>query len=280
MTRQTGGEAVAPAYSVVSVLRTTTFHLLALGVFWVGVSRAALLVFFASYYVRSLAISLGYHRYFSHRTFETSRAFQALLAFVGSMAGQKGPLTWATSHRSHHETADTCDDPHSPRHGGFFHAHLGWVLRKESLPTSACIAAEFSQAPEILFFNRYPNVGFGFFLIVLLGIGIVLGDVARVMIWGGVLSTLLLLHTTGFINSVLHSLGSRPYGTHDDSRNLLFLLPFAIGENWHNNHHRYPGSANTALLPGQVDPAFVVLSWFSALGLVWNVRSVPQERTS
>jgi len=254
------------------VSRVAAFHLSAFTVLWIGCSRATFVVFVVTFYLRSLALSAGYHRYFAHRSFETSRAFQLLLAIAGSATGQKGPLTWATSHRVHHQNSDGPIDPHSPVHRGWFDAQIGWVLRKNSLSTSPQIESEFAQAPEIVFVNRHYYLGFCAYVGSLCLVGAMLHDMAGVLLWGGVMSTLVLVHTTGLINSTLHTMGGQPHSTGDNSRNLALLLPLALGESWHNNHHRYPSSANTAFRRGQIDPVFLILRGLAALRIVWNLR--------
>lgn len=262
-------------YSTISLLRVATFHLSALAVLWVGYSRLALAVFVLTFYLRHVGLSAGYHRYFSHRAFQTSRALQLLLAAAGTTTGQKGPLSWATSHRAHHEAPDGPRDPHSPLHGGWFHAHLGWLLRENALPTSPQLVREFERFPEILFLNRHYNLGFGAYILGLYALGRGAGGEAtawQLVLWGGVLSTLLLLHTTGLVNSTTHLVGRRTYDTDDNSRDLFLLFPLAIGESWHNSHHRCPWSANTGLRRWQWDPVYWLLRASAKLGLVWNVR--------
>jgi stearoyl-CoA desaturase (delta-9 desaturase) len=262
-------------YSAVSVVRVITFHLCALAVFYVGWSPLALAVFVASFYVRHVALSAGYHRYFSHRSFQCGRLVQFLLALGGTTTGQRGPLSWATSHRTHHETSDTPDDPHSPVHGSWFDAQLGWILRKDALPTSERLQGEFQRFPEIAFLNRHYNLGFGLYIAGLYALGLVGGGAltpGQSVVWGGVLSTLLLLHTTGLINSTTHLVGHRPHDTGDNSRDLPWLFPLAVGESWHNSHHRYPWSANTALHRRTADPVYWILCGAARLGLVWGIK--------
>lgn len=269
------------SYSVISMVRVLLFHASALFVFVVGWSPLALGVFLLSFFVRLFSISGGYHRYFSHRSYKTSRWFQFLLAGIGTTTGQKGPLSWATSHRDHHRYADTPSDPHSPLIYGWFHAHIGWVLTRRALPTSKHILKEYSEYPEIVFLNRFHYLGFTLYLLILFLLGTILNIYFpnlhtsgwQLLVWGGVLSTLFLLHGTCMINSLTHLVGEVDYETEDCSKNLSWLYLFTFGENWHNTHHKYPKSANTGIKRGQIDLIYYMILALEKLGVVWDVQT-------
>ncbi|MFK5923700.1 MAG: acyl-CoA desaturase [Verrucomicrobiota bacterium] len=273
-------DACQDAYSSISVTRVILFHLSSLFVFVVGWSPVALLVFVLTFFVRLFSIAGGYHRYFSHRSFKTSRWFQFVLALVGTTTGQKGPLSWASSHRDHHRYADTPEDPHSPVIHGWFHAHLGWVLKKRALPTSEKLLKEYSSYPEIEFLNKFHYLGFLVYLIFLYLLGFYLNSKfpelrtsgGQLLIWGGVLSTLFLLHGTCMTNSLTHLIGREDYKTDDSSKNLSWLYFFTFGENWHNTHHKFPGSANTGIRKGQIDFIYIMILALEKLGIVWDVQ--------
>lgn len=272
--------ASADGMSPVNVIRLLIFHATALLVFWVGISWPAFLVFIAAYLLRSFAISAGYHRYFSHQSFRTSRGFQFVLAALGCTSGQRGPLSWATSHRLHHQHADHEGDPHSPVLEGFWHAHLGWFLQKDPLPTGDPEIRRFEDTPEILWLNRHHGLVFLLYLAALYGLGWTLAFFfpetgatgAQFVVWGGIISTLLILHATCLINSVTHICGRRDYPTPDGSRNVAWLFPLTFGENWHNTHHRYPWSANTGLKAGHSDWIFAVLRLLERFHIVHDVK--------
>lgn len=272
-------------YAPLSLLRVLVFHASALSVFLVGVSGPALVAFVVSWLARSFAISAGYHRYFTHRSYETGRGMRFLLALLGCTAGQRGPLSWTTSHVRHHANSDREGDPHSPVLGGFFHAHMGWFLRPEPLPTSEAELRRFADAPEILWLDRHYGLVFLGFLALLYGAGELAAlrwpgaSGAQLVVWGGLLSTLLLLHATCAINSLGHVTGARHHDTSDASGDIWWLLPVSFGENWHNGHHRFPWSANFGLSPGQLDPTFELLRLLQALGLIHGLRDA-QEKLS
>ncbi|BAO44019.1 acyl-CoA desaturase [Thiolapillus brandeum] len=266
--------------SGVTLFRILAFHLSALLVFFTGYSTTALVCFLVLYVTRFWAIAGGYHRYFSHRSYDTSRAFQFLLALAGSSAGQKGPLSWATSHVCHHRYSDQPGDPHSPVTGGVFHAYLGWLLARDALPTDESQVKAWAAYPEILFLNRYHYVGTLGLMIGLYALGEYLAagypklgtSGLQLLVWGFILSTLLILHGACLVNSVTHLTGYRRFDTADQSRNVWWLLPVLWGENWHNNHHHYPCSARTTVAWWELDPVYLGLRLFERLGLVWNVR--------
>jgi stearoyl-CoA desaturase (delta-9 desaturase) len=220
----------------------------------------------AGYVLRMFAITVGFHRYFSHRAYRTSRAFQFVLALVGTMAMQNGPLWWASWHRRHHRYADTPLDPHSPRLLGWWQAHLGWVLAdtKEDLSN----VPDLVRYPELRFLDRHrwlPLVGYA------LGCFAIAGWAG--VVWGFLLSTILVFHATCLINSLAHTWGSRRYDTPDDSRNNAVLAFITLGEGWHNNHHHHMASARQGFFWWELDPSYYVIKLLSWLGLVWDIRA-------
>lgn len=266
--------------SKTNLTRIILFHLSGLLVFYVGFSWIAFLVFIFSFVLRTFAVAAGHHRYFSHRSFKTSRGFQFVLAFVGSSAGQKGPLSWATSHRTHHRTSDTAEDPHSPKRGIFF-GYIGWLLKKNALHTDLVLTKDFAQYPEIRWINTYHGVA----SLTAIGVCGLLGfflnqyfpslqtNAPQMIVWGFILSTLVTLHGTLLINTVCHSANARHTSTNDHSRNVAWLLPFVLGENWHHNHHRYPKSANCGLEKHQIDFVYWGIKGLEKLGLVYDVNN-------
>ena len=141
-------------------------HVACLVAFWTGVSWRALVLCFALYVIRMFGITAGYHRYFSHRSYRTSRLFQFVLAWIGCSALQRGPLWWASHHRYHHQHSDQQEDLHSPKQRGFWWAHIGWILcdRYDATPFEAI--KDFSKYPELRWLNCYSALPG-----VLLGIG-------------------------------------------------------------------------------------------------------------
>jgi stearoyl-CoA desaturase (delta-9 desaturase) len=262
-----------------------SLHVGSLGVLWVGWSWTAVAVAIALYLVRMFAVTGFYHRYFSHRTFQTSRAAQFLFAVVGASAAQRGPLWWAYQHRHHHEHSDQEHDAHSPRQHGFWWAHVGWFCSAKNFPTDYNRVRDLAKYPELVWLNRFDTV-----VPILLAVGLfALGGIldrfvpslgvtaGQMLVWGFFISTTALIHATSSINSLAHLLGKRRFKTDDDSRNSLLLALITLGEGWHNNHHHYMSSTSQGLYWWEIDLTFYGLKALSWTGLIWNLRSYPKD---
>jgi stearoyl-CoA desaturase (delta-9 desaturase) len=221
------------------------------------------------FWLRLFGITGGYHRYFAHKTYRTSRGFQLLLAVLGASAVQKGPLWWAAGHRRHHRYADQPGDPHSPRQG-FWHAHQGWIFEDRWATTELDRIRDFAACPELVWLNRWHVA----VPLALAAACYALGGLSG-LVWGFCVSTTLLWHATYTINSLAHRWGTRRYETRDDSRNNLWLALLTLGEGWHNNHHHYMASARQGFFWWEVDVTYYVLRGLQALGLVWDIREPP-----
>jgi stearoyl-CoA desaturase (Delta-9 desaturase) len=264
-------------------LALLVMHLAALSVFFTGVSAAALIACAGMYAIRVFALTAGYHRYFSHSAFKTSRAFQFILAFAGASAAQLGPLWWAAHHRLHHQNADTEDDVHSPARRGFLWSHIGWLLCSRYARTDMRRVPDLARFPELVFIDRFswiPPLVAGTSLLVL---GEPLAAAhpgwgpsgAQFLAWGFFFSTVLVYHVTFCINSLMHMLGTRRYDTGDTSRNNLVLALLTGGEGWHNNHHRYAACARQGFRWWEIDLTYYVLLLLKQLRIIWDVREPP-----
>jgi stearoyl-CoA desaturase (delta-9 desaturase) len=252
------------------VLPFLGMHVMCLGVFVVGWHTGAALTAVGLYVIRMFAITGFYHRYFSHRTFRTSRAAQFVFALLGASATQRGPLWWAAHHRKHHRHADTERDVHSPRQHGFWWSHMGWITAAENFPTDLREVRDFARYPELRWLDRFDIL----VPVTLAATLFALGGLPY-LIWGYFISTVVLFHGTCFINSLAHRVGTRRYDTDDDSGNSLVLALVTLGEGWHNNHHRYPGATRQGFFWWEIDLTYyglVVLSW---LRVVRDLRTVP-----
>jgi stearoyl-CoA desaturase (delta-9 desaturase) len=261
-------------------------HLACIGVIWVGITPFAVATAVLLYAVRMLAITGFYHRYFAHRSFETSRVVQFVFAILGAAAVQRGPLWWAAHHRHHHSHSDRPDDTHSPSQEGFLWSHLGWFLSRANFPIRKERVPDLLQFPELRFLDRFD---------ILVGLVLAMGLYAlgallqqnfpelgvtggQLLIWGFFISTVVLYHATFSINSLAHRYGKRRYATDDESRNNMWLALPTFGEGWHNNHHHFPASARQGFYWWEVDITWYFLKLFESLGLVWNLRAVPKLR--
>lgn len=254
------------------------------GVYYIGVHAAAMVapaagrigegvaLALALYVVRNLCLIVGYHRYFAHRSFRTSRAFQFVLGLAGCTAAEKGPLWWAQTHRRHHRESDTPDDIHSPHHQGILYSHSGWFLDPRYRRTDPAQVPDLSRFPELRFLDRWN----GF---VQLALAATLAAVGgwHALLWGYAVSTVLVWHSTHVIQSVAHLWGRRDYPTRDESRNSLLLGLLILGDGWHNNHHYYPASARHGFAWWEPDPAYWVIRGLALAGLVWDVRTPPPQ---
>jgi stearoyl-CoA desaturase (delta-9 desaturase) len=258
-------------HDVPSTLVYFGIQLASLLVFVTGVSSGDLMLCAATYFVRMFAITGVYHRYFSHRTYRTSRAMQFLLGFLGTSAVQKGPLWWASVHRQHHRASDQADDPHSPRHG-FWHAHQGWIMDGRWDDTCLERVRDLAKDPELLWLNRWHFVA----PLALAGFCYWVGGLSG-LVWGFVVSTTLTWHSTYAINSLAHRIGRKRYDTGDDSLNSLPLALLTLGEGWHNNHHFHQSCARQGFFWWEIDITYYILRAMQAVGLIWDIKEPPQR---
>jgi stearoyl-CoA desaturase (delta-9 desaturase) len=269
------GEQAALAPKRVEWLRVVPFiamHLACLLVFVVGWDSTAVAVAAGLYVVRMFAITGFYHRYFSHRTFNTSRAAQFVFALIGASSAQRGPLWWAAHHRKHHRHSDTELDVHSPSQHGFWWSHMGWITSAANFPTDMREVRDLAKYPELRWLDRHDMV-----VPALLAVGLYLAGGLSFLVWGFFVSTIVLFHCTCFINSLAHKLGTRRYETDDDSRNSLALALITLGEGWHNNHHRYPGATRQGFFWWELDITYYGLVLLSWLRIIRDLRPVPQR---
>ena len=240
------------------------------GLFLVPLNWKGLLLAVAMYYAMMAAVTIGYHRYFSHRSFKTSRAFQFCLAVACTMTAQKGVLWWAANHRHHHKFSDKEEDIHSPTRRGFWWAHVGWVLAPDKVGTRFELVKDLARFPELRWLNQYHVVP-------VLGLGVLMYLIGGLwgLYWGWVVVTVLAWHGTYTINSLAHVWGRRRFQTTDTSRNNFWLALLTLGEGWHNNHHHYQSSARQGFYWWEVDISYYLLKICQFLGLVWDVRTPP-----
>jgi stearoyl-CoA desaturase (delta-9 desaturase) len=255
-----------------------------------GLGWTELGILVVMYALTGFGVTIGYHRLFTHRSFETGPFLTTVLGVLGSMSVEGSILRWVSFHRAHHQHSDQHDDPHSPHnHGGglrnivrgAWHAHAGWMFE--------------TPAPEL---NRYvPDLRsdrltswLSRLFPVWAALGLILPAVAGGLItmswrgaflgflWGGLVRVLLVHHVTWSVNSVCHLWGTRTYRSHDESRNNPIVGVLALGEGWHNNHHAFPTSARHGLQWWQIDFSWMIIWTMSKLGLVRNVRLPSRER--
>ena len=263
--------------------------LVGLGLLWqsgIRIWEVGLLV--GMYALTTLGLELGFHRYFSHRAFETTAVVRIALAILGSMAVGGGVIYWVAHHRRHHQYADCLGDLHSPhlegdkileRLRGLWYAHVGWILKGE-VSNSMLFAKDLLRDPVIAKINRLQPVWIVLGLVIPAALGgMITGTwlgVIRGFIWGGLVRIFLVHQFIWSTNSICHVYGSRPFNTGDRSTNNIWLAIPTCGQSWHNNHHAFPNSAIVGLEWWQVDLSAWVIRALEAAGLVWNVK-VPKK---
>ncbi|HTW97651.1 MAG TPA: acyl-CoA desaturase [Acidimicrobiales bacterium] len=258
----------------------------AAGLLWgVALRPFDLLCFVLLYVASGLGITVGYHRLFTHRSFEAGPVLRAVLAVLGAMALQ-GPVTqWATDHRKHHARSDRPGDPHSPHLSGgdlvgaargLWHAHVGWLFTTKGMERGALYGGDLYEDRLVAAVDRCYLLWVAMSLALPFAAGWLVGGRASLgleaMVWGGLVRIFAFEHATFAVNSVCHSFGARPYDAGDESRNNLVVALLTFGEGWHNNHHAFPRSARHGLGRRQLDPSWLVIRGLERARLVRHVR--------
>lgn len=267
------------------ILPFILLHLACFTVFFVGFSPTALIIAVLLYALRMFAITGFYHRYFAHKAFKTSRFVQFIFAFLAASSAQRGPLWWASHHRHHHANSDKPDDSHSPVQRGFFWSHISWFLTNKNFNSKNERVKDLLVYPELKFLDRFDVIAPLFLAASLYVLGAALEIYAphlqtsglQLLVWGFVISTVVLYHMTFTVNSLAHVWGKRRFNTSDQSRNNSLIALLTLGEGWHNNHHHFPSAARQGFYWWEIDLTYYGLKILSALGLIWDLRKVPAE---
>ena len=244
----------------------------------------------AFWFITGIGITVGYHRLFTHRSFQCSRPLQAILAISAAMAAQGGVTSWAAIHRFHHENSDKEGDLHSPNlHGsglrnrlrGLLHSHFVWMSR-HSYPNVARYVPDLLRDRMLSAINRqyYSWIAVG--LLIPTGLGFLYhhswqGALAG-FVWGGVLRIFVVEHIIWAVNSLGHSIGTRPFETRENSRNLGLLAIVTLGECWHNNHHRFTTSPSFGLRWYKLDPGYWFIKLMQLCGAAWDLKLPPASQ--
>jgi stearoyl-CoA desaturase (delta-9 desaturase) len=265
----------------------TIVHLIPLLAIWTGATLFDWAMCFALYFIRMFWVTGGYHRYFAHKTYKTSRVFQFIIAFMAQTSAQKGALWWAAHHRHHHRHSDTPKDPHSMKLYGFWYSHVGWIIGPDYKETDFKTIGDFAKYPELVWLNKHYLVPPTTLALVAMALGGYFngGDVMLMfthfgfssLFIGFFLSTVFTYHGTFTINSIMHKFGNQRYESGDESKNSLWLALLTLGEGWHNNHHYYESAARQGFFWWEIDITFYILKVFSWFGLIWDLRGVPNH---
>jgi stearoyl-CoA desaturase (delta-9 desaturase) len=257
-----------------------------------GVGVAALGILAVGYVLTGVGITVGYHRLFTHRAFETYPSVRYTFAVLGQMGVEGDVVTWVADHRKHHQFSDREGDPHSPHAGygegtletvkGLWHAHTGWIFVAAGRADRARYAKDLLQDRGLRVIARLflPTVIASLLVPALIGWALIGGWYGFVsgLVWGGAVRIFLLHHVTWSINSICHLWGRRRFQSPDESRNVWWLSWISFGESWHNNHHAFPSSAFHGLRSFEIDPGGWVIWTLEKCGLAWRVVRIPPDR--
>jgi stearoyl-CoA desaturase (Delta-9 desaturase) len=241
-----------------------------------GVRPVDLTCFFSMMLLTGLAITAGYHRYYSHRTYECHPVLQAFFLLFGAAALQAPVLTWASEHRDHHRFVDGDADPYCIKKG-FFWAHMGWIFYRADPPRTLANVVDLRRNALVRAQYRY-HLPLG--LAVGLGIPFLLGLTFDRpwggVLWGGLLRVVVAHHGTFLVNSAGHFFGRQPYSEHNSSRDSAILAMLTLGEGYHNYHHAFPGDYRNGARWYQWDPTKWWIFGLRAVGLAWQLKRTPQ----
>lgn len=257
-----------------------------------GVGATALAILAVGYVLTGIGITVGYHRLFTHRSFQTYPAVRYVLALLGQMGVEGDVVTWVADHRKHHQFSDREGDPHSPHADfgegavealkGLWHAHTGWLFTTVGRADRVRYAKDLVQDAGLRTIAKLflPIVVLSLAIPGLVGWMLIGGWYGLVsgLVWGGAVRIFLLHHVTWSINSICHFWGRRRFDSPDESRNVWWLSWLSFGESWHNNHHAFPSSAFHGLRRFEIDPGGWVIRGLEACGLAWRVVRIPGDR--
>jgi stearoyl-CoA desaturase (delta-9 desaturase) len=262
-------------------------HLIPIAAFWTHVTLFDWIVCAALYVIRMFWVTGGYHRYFAHKSYSTSRWFQFVIAFMAQTTAQKGALWWASHHRHHHRHSDTPSDPHSMKLYGFWYSHVGWIVGPDFKETDYKIIGDYAKYPELVWLNKHhlvPPIALAVFVTALGGFvnggglaGIISTAGLSTLFVGFFLSTVILYHATFSINSIMHKFGTQRYESNDESKNSIWLALLTMGEGWHNNHHYYEVASRQGFFWWEIDITYYILRGLAAVGLIWDLKEVPKH---
>ena len=262
-------------------------HLLPLAAIWTGATFFDWMMCIFLYFFRMFWVTGGYHRYFAHKSYKTSRWFQFVIAFMAQTTAQKGALWWAAHHRHHHRHSDTPSDPHSMKIYGFWYSHIGWIVGPDFKETDYKVIGDYAKYPELVWLNKHYLVAPTILAIIVTALGGIVngGSILTMFTSAGLgtlfigffLSTVILYHGTFSINSIMHKFGKPRYETGDESKNSVVLALLTMGEGWHNNHHYYETASRQGFFWWEIDITYYILRGLAALGLIWDLKEVPKH---
>jgi stearoyl-CoA desaturase (delta-9 desaturase) len=242
-----------------------------------GLSVAAAVIGLVLTGLTIFSISAGYHRLFAHCSYEAHPALRLFLLIFGAGAFQNSVLVWASDHRRHHVRTDSDLDPYNAQQG-FWHAHMGWIVRKPDPGIRALPVNDLRHDPLVAWQHRhYGWIGIGAGLILPTLLGLAFGDPIGGFIIGAAVRLLVCYHTTFAINSFAHLVGSQPYSDRSSARDSFFVALISMGEGYHNFHHAFPADYRNGVRGHHFDPTKWVLRVLEACGIARNLRRTSES---
>jgi len=237
--------------------------------------QAGLFIFF--YLITGISITAGYHRLFSHRTYQTNKLVKLIFLIFGAAAFQNSALKWSSDHRIHHRHVDHDEDPYNINRG-FFYAHIGWIFYKENPEASKHYPKDLLNDKLVMWQHKY------YFLIATLSgfilpaiMGHFLGSALAGFAFSGLFRLVFVHHCTFFINSLCHVVGTRPYTEDNTARDSFILAFFTYGEGYHNYHHFFPSDFRNGIRWYQFDPTKWLIVSLALVGMAKNLKRVPER---
>jgi stearoyl-CoA desaturase (Delta-9 desaturase) len=258
-----------------------------------GITPVDFSIFLLTYLLTGLGVTIGFHRLFTHGSFQAGPRLRAVLAVAGSMALEGSVIDWVAAHRRHHAYSDRAGDPHSPHLEesdglggmvrGLWHAHMGWLFDVEKTSRQRWAPDLLKDRTIVAIDKRFGRLTAASLLLpAVLGLVLTrsLWGAVTAFLWGGLARVFLLHHVTWSVNSICHFYGKRPFETKDESTNNWLLSLLSFGESWHNNHHAFPTSARHGLGRGQIDVSASIIGALARAGLVRGVKAPSQKQLS
>ncbi|MDR3685138.1 MAG: fatty acid desaturase [Geothrix sp.] len=239
-----------------------------------GLRLSEVLVFLVMYSLIGLAITVGYHRLFSHRAFQASWIMRLLALLLGAAAFENSALAWSSDHRHHHRFVDDVERDPYPVRRGFWYAHWLWVMEAKDRPRDS--VGDLEQDPLIRWQHRYHFwIGAAVSALPILAVGLLTQDLVGQLIIGLLLRIVATHHSTFLINSAAHWFGTQPYTDLNSARDNALLAPFTFGEGYHNYHHMWQWDYRNGPRWYQWDPAKWIIAAAAWMGLARGLRRVP-----
>ena len=244
-----------------------------------GIQSSTIAVSLFLWCVAGMGITVGYHRLFSHRSFQANRVVRLLALICGASALQNSALTWSADHRRHHRNVDhETEDPYSISKG-FLWAHIGWVFFETDKDNQIDNVSDLTKDPLVMWQHRHyktiaalTNLGFPLFF------GWIFGNIWEMLLFACLAKVVVSHHFTFCINSLAHVWGSQPWSSANSSKDNWFVSLFTFGEGYHNYHHSFEADYRNGPLWYNYDPSKWLIWVLSKLGWASDLRRIPAER--